>query len=217
MAAVEQVAEGRPVQYVLGKTEFCGMELAVDERVLIPRPETEELVQWIVNEHVGAIRILDIGTGSGAIAIALKKALPLAEVTAMDISQSALELALDNALKNRISIRFIESDILTLPLPGTFDIIVSNPPYIPADERERMASHVVDYEPSMALFVPNDDPLLFYRAIVERATRETWLYFEVHENYAQVTKELLEKQGFTNIELCNDLNGKPRMLRGRKR
>ncbi len=215
MDSMREVAMGRPVQYVLGRTEFCGLSLQVDERVLIPRPETEELVAWIArSEAHNALSILDIGTGSGAIAIALKQALPHTRVTALDVSRSALEVAKDNSLSNNVLIDFIEADILTRWPAGNFDLIVSNPPYIPSGEKRQMAAHVVDYEPHKALFVPDDDPLLFYRAIAAHAQNR--LYLEVHENYAQDVVELLEKQGFTEIELREDLHGKPRMIRCRK-
>lgn len=222
MRAVEAVADGRPVQYIIGESEFCGIPLKVGESVLIPRPETEELVAWILQENViEQPRILDVGTGSGAIAIALGKALPEARITAVDISEAALEIACTNALINNVLIEFINADILSKTPAGEFDIVASNPPYIPAAERAEMASHVGDHEPGEALFVPDDDPLLFYRAIGEKAQggmlkKGGRLYFEVHENYAEQVAQLLENQRFTAIEIRDDLNEKPRMIRCRR-
>lgn len=221
-----QLAAGCPVQYVTGKTEFCDMTFHVDGSVLIPRPETEELVLWAEQcaaDHRNP-RILDVCTGSGCIAIVLAAHLPQAKVTALDISHTALETARRNASMNGVRIRFIEDDALNgMPsLAGeTFDIIVSNPPYIPHSEIESMHVNVTRYEPHEALFVDDADPLVFYRAIA-RAARTMLseggsLLFEVHEAWAERTAEMLRGEGFGQTEVRNDLFGKPRMTCSRRR
>lgn len=221
-----QLAAGCPVQYVTGKTEFCDMTFHVDGSVLIPRPETEELVLWAEQcaaDHWNP-RILDVCTGSGCIAIVLAAHLPQAEVTALDISHAALETARRNASMNGVSIRFIEDDALNgMPsLAGeTFDIIVSNPPYIPHSEIESMHVNVTRYEPHEALFVDDADPLVFYRAIARAArtmlSDDGLLFFEVHEAWAERTAEMLRGEGFGQTEVRNDLFGKPRMTCSRRR
>lgn len=221
-----QLAAGCPVQYVTGRTEFCDMTFHVDGSVLIPRPETEELVLWA--EQCAAVyrnpRILDVCTGSGCIAIVLAAHLPQAEVTALDISHTALETAQHNAAMNGVRIRFIEDDALNgVPsLAGeTFDIIVSNPPYIPHSEIESMHVNVTRYEPHEALFVDDADPLVFYRAIARTArtmlSDDGSLFFEVHEAWAERTAEMLRGEGFGQTEVRNDLFGKPRMTCSRRR
>ena len=221
-----QLAAGCPVQYVTGRTEFCNMTFHVDGSVLIPRPETEELVLWAEQcaaDHRNP-RILDVCTGSGCIAIVLAAHLPQAKVTALDISHAALETARRNASMNGVRIRFIEDDALNgMPsLAGeTFDIIVSNPPYIPHSEIESMHVNVTRYEPHEALFVDDADPLVFYRAIA-RATRTMLseggsLLFEVHEAWAERTAEMLRREGFGHTEVRIDLFGKPRMTCSRRR
>lgn len=221
-----QLAAGCPVQYVTGRTEFCDMTFHVDGSVLIPRPETEELVLWAEQCAAGfqRPRILDVCTGSGCIAIVLAAHLPQAEVTALDISHAALETARRNASMNGVRIRFIEDDALNgMPsLAGeTFDIIVSNPPYIPHSEIESMHVNVTRYEPHEALFVDDADPLVFYRAIA-RAARTMLseggsLLFEVHEAWAERTAEMLRREGFGQTEVRIDLFGKPRMTCSRRR
>lgn len=221
-----QLAAGCPVQYVTGKTEFRDMTFHVDGSVLIPRPETEELVLWAEQcaaDHRNP-RILDVCTGSGCIAIVLAAHLPQAKVTALDISHAALETAQRNASMNGVRIRFIEDDALNgMPsLAGeTFDIIVSNPPYIPHSEIESMHVNVTRYEPHEALFVDDADPLVFYRAIA-RAARTMLseggsLFFEVHEAWAERTAEMLRGEGFGQTEVRIDLFGKPRMTCSRRR
>lgn len=221
-----QLAAGCPVQYVTGKTEFCDMTFHVDGSVLIPRPETEELVLWAEQCAAGfqRPRILDVCTGSGCIAIVLAAHLPQADVTALDISHTALETARRNAAMNGVSIRFIEDDALNgMPsLAGeTFDIIVSNPPYIPHSEIESMHVNVTRYEPHEALFVDDADPLVFYRAIARTArtmlSDDGSLFFEVHEAWAERTAEMLRGEGFGQTEVRNDLFGKPRMTCSRRR
>ena len=220
------LAAGCPVQYVTGKTEFCDMTFHVDGSVLIPRPETEELVLWAEQcaaDHRNP-RILDVCTGSGCIAIVLAAHLPQAKVTALDISHAALETARRNASMNGVRIRFIEDDALNgMPsLAGeTFDIIVSNPPYIPHSEIESMHVNVTRYEPHEALFVDDADPLVFYRAIA-RAARTMLseggsLLFEVHEAWAERTAEMLRGEGFGQTEVRIDMFGKPRMTCSRRR
>ena len=221
-----QLAAGCPVQYVTGKTEFCDMTFHVDGSVLIPRPETEELVLWAEQcaaDHWNP-RILDVCTGSGCIAIVLAAHLPQAEVTALDISHAALETARRNASMNGVRIRFIDDDALNgMPsLAGeTFDIIVSNPPYIPHSEIESMHVNVTRYEPHEALFVDDADPLVFYRAIARTArtmlSDDGSLFFEVHEAWAERTAEMLRGEGFGQTEVRNDLFGKPRMTCSRRR
>lgn len=221
-----QLAAGCPVQYVTGRTEFCDMTFHVDGSVLIPRPETEELVLWAEQcaaDHRNP-RILDVCTGSGCIAIVLAAHLPQAEVTALDISHTALETAQRNASMNGVRIRFIEDDALNgVPsLAGeTFDIIVSNPPYIPHSEIESMHVNVTRYEPHEALFVDDADPLVFYRAIARAArtmlSDDGSLFFEVHEAWAERTAEMLRGEGFGQTEVRNDLFGKPRMTCSRRR
>lgn len=221
-----QLAAGCPVQYVTGKTEFCDMTFHVDGSVLIPRPETEELVLWAEQCAAGHRnpRILDVCTGSGCIAIVLAAHLPQAEVTALDISHAALETARRNASMNGVRIRFIEDDALNgMPsLAGeTFDIIVSNPPYIPHSEIESMHVNVTRYEPHEALFVDDADPLVFYRAIARAArtmlSEDGSLLFEVHEAWAERTAEMLRGEGFGQTEVRIDMFGKPRMTCSRRR
>ena len=219
---VSQLENFRPVQYVVGRTEFCGREFCVGEGVLIPRPETEELVDWVVKTSDGGpCRILDIGTGSGCIAVSLATQLSESSVTALDISAQALDYARRNALLNGVSVDFVEGDILDERLDlGLFDIIVSNPPYVPASDAGRMCRNVLDYEPHNALFVPDDEPLLFYRAVSRFAHRSLRaggrLFFEIYENAAHRTAAMLEDAGFADVEIRNDLNSKPRMIRCRK-
>lgn len=225
---LEGLLAGRPLQYLLGETEFFGLKLKVNPSVLIPRQETEELVDWIIKTRLdrdlpsGSEKAgyLDIGTGSGCIAIALKKQLPDAGVWACDVSEGALQLAGENARRNSTAVSFKQADILdaeTWHDFPSFDVIVSNPPYVTTAEKELMTSNVVDHEPHLALFVENDDPLLFYRQIAAFARRKLrsggLLFFEINESYGAETCELLRKAGFQNIELRKDLNGKDRMIK----
>jgi len=225
LAYTEALLQHKPVQYVLGEAWFAGMKFYVDENVLIPRPETEELVAWIVSDlqfttHNSQFTILDIGTGSGCIAISLKRKLPLAEVHAFDISETALEIARQNALSNETEIKFFKADALDdkdiKGLPG-FDIIVSNPPYIKRSEAEEMRTNVFLYEPHAALFVPDEDPLLFYSHIAcfSRAhlQQNGVLYVEVNEMFANEVAGLLQSKNFTSVEIRKDLQGKDRMIR----
>ncbi len=224
---MNQIAEGRPIQYIIGETEFCNLTFRVAEGVLIPRPETEELVRWIVNNSYNKKpRIVDVGTGSGAIAVSLANLIPEAEVYGVDISQDALLQARANAEANSTNVRFIEGDALagierSLPEGVKFDIVVSNPPYIPRSEAKDMRCNVVDYEPHIALFVDNSDPLIFYRRIAESAlkilTQGGCLYYEIHESFAREMVEMLSQMGYEPVELREDINQKPRMICATKR
>lgn len=211
----------KPIQYILGKTEFYGLPFIVNENVLIPRQETEELVRWILDENKNEKSlILDIGTGSGCIAVSLKKHLPDAEVFAIDISSKALNLANENALLNNTAINFIETDILvkgTKVTNQSFDIIISNPPYIRESEKLMMKENVLNYEPQQALFVNDDDALLFYKAITDFALENLKptgkLYFEINESYGNEIMKMISDKGYIGIEIKNDISGKDRMLR----
>ncbi len=221
-ADLADLGAARPIQYILGVADFYGLELAVGEWVLIPRPETEELVRWIVddNHNHDPLTILDIGTGSGAIAIALAKNLPQARVTAIDVSPEALEFARRNNEKYSTGVTLLQADIFDPALDlGHFDIVVSNPPYIPESQRIAMHDNVTKYEPPTALFVSDNDPLVFYRAIA-RFTRRSLaengaLYLEIHEYLAHETASLLTAKGFGETTMRQDLNSKPRMIRCR--
>ncbi|MHB1107339.1 MAG: peptide chain release factor N(5)-glutamine methyltransferase [Lutibacter sp.] len=209
-----------PVQYIVGETAFCGLLFKVDKNVLIPRPETEELVEWIFQNHKKneSIKILDIGTGSGCIAISLAKNLPNAEVFALDVSAEALDVAKKNAAMNAVKVDFIQADILTIEkLPDTFDVIVSNPPYVRESEKDLMQQNVLSNEPHIALFVENENPLLFYDKIAELAknhlTENGVLYFEINQYLGNETVDLLKSKGFKNIELKKDIYGVDRMVK----
>lgn len=218
-----ELSEARPIQYIIGTTEFCGLQFAVGEGVLVPRPETEELVRWVAEECPTARRILDIGTGSGAIAVSLAKLLPQTEVAAMDISEVALDYASRNAAANGVKVRVVQGDALSdwASAFEELDVVVSNPPYVPASDRASMHRNVRDYEPELALFVPDDDLLRFYRSIADGATRTLRtggaLYFEIYEGAAEQMIEMLTERGWTDIELRRDFNDKNRMIRCRKR
>lgn len=212
-----------PLQYILGEQFFFGMKFKVNPSVLIPRRETEELVQWIVKEHGRDLypNILDIGTGSGCIPIALKKNIPSAQVFATDISEKAINTAKENAVAAGAEIEFAVSDILTLenPFHQPFDIIVSNPPYITVEEKDSMMKNVTEYEPHVALFVPeNNSPLIFYEKIfqfaLENLNNEGLLYFEINESFGNEVADLYRKFGFQQVMLRKDMQGKDRMIRG---
>lgn len=214
-----QLAAGRPVQYVVGHTEFCGRRFAVREGVLIPRPETEELTAWIVRDEQAARTLLDVGTGSGCIAASLALALPKARVSAADISAAALEVAAENCrtLGARVDLRRADAlHDLGEVFPGPFDVIVSNPPYVPQGDRASMHVNVREYEPGQALFVPDDDPLRFYRAIARAGRRMLRpagrLYFEIYEYAADAMRRMLGEEGYADTEVRCDINEKPRMV-----
>jgi len=229
---LEALKQQKPIQYILGETEFYGLTFKVNENVLIPRPETEELVALIVANtqnlilNSKPITILDIGTGSGCIAISLAKSLPNAEVYALDVSKEALKVAKLNAELNNVEISFIEADILNkstwnLELNNLkFNAIVSNPPYVRNLEKAEIKSNVLDNEPHLALFVSDNNPLQFYKAISDFAVNNLKpdgnLYFEINQYLGEETKALLENSHYKNVELYKDLNGNYRMLKGRK-
>ncbi|BAV95096.1 peptide chain release factor N(5)-glutamine methyltransferase [Ichthyobacterium seriolicida] len=214
--------EQKPIQYVLGKTEFFGFPFFVDEFTLIPRPETEELVKWIIDDlESDSPEILDIGTGSGCIAISLKKNISNSNVEAIDICQNTLNTASKNADLNGEKIYFIKEDILLIDsLDKKYDIIVSNPPYVRDSEREYMRDNVLKYEPHKALFVSDSSPLLFYDKISDLATeglkRNGTLYFEINENFGREIMHMLKSKGFVDIVLKRDFRGKDRMIKAKK-
>lgn len=216
---LEELSTGRPVQYVLGHADFLGCRLAVDGRVLIPRPETEEMCQIILNENLNnrPLKVLDIGTGSGCIPIALKCKAPMWRVSAIDVDNGALELARANAAANGTEVYFLQNDILIeVALPEHYDIIVSNPPYVAEHERDTLMEHVVVHEPHLALFVPDTDTLLFYRTIAQLAKNALnsggKLYFEINERFGKETLELVKEMGFSQPRLIRDLSGKDRFV-----
>ena len=218
---ISRLAQFEPIQYILGETEFYSLKFIVNQAVLIPRPETEELVEWIVNDYQNlSPQILDIGTGSGCIPVSLLKNLPKASAEAWDISTEALEVAKMNASLNQVDIGFFYADILNGRLPEnqkSYDIILSNPPYVTIAEQTHMLRNVTDYEPGLALFVPDSDPLIFYRLIAEIALVQLKpggnIYFEINEKFGNEVVELLKSKGFINIILKKDINGKDRMVK----
>jgi release factor glutamine methyltransferase len=228
----KRLLQGEPIQYVLGQADFCGRTFMVNEHVLIPRPETEELCNWkplpLPSPKGEGAKILDIGTGSGCIAITLAAMYPEAQVIGWDISEDALEVAKINAIRNNVNVSFEQVDVLNLPSPLPFgggrgealSLIVSNPPYICNKERAAMAVNVLEYEPHTALFVPDDDPLLFYRAIAQfgqtALKQGGWLYFEINPLYAREMCDMLRLMSYHDIELKADQYGKQRMIRARK-
>jgi len=220
---LEKLKQYIPVQYIIGKTHFFGLEFEVNSNVLIPRPETEELVDWILknNPQNTALKILDIGTGSGCIAISLAKNLPNAKVYAIDVSEEALATAHKNAKSNNVSVEFLLQNILeTDDLQQQFDLIVSNPPYVRNLEKEEIKQNVLDHEPHLALFVDDHDALIFYRKITELAkenlTQNGQLYFEINQYLGKEMMDLLESNGFQQMELRQDIYGNNRMVFGRK-
>jgi release factor glutamine methyltransferase len=227
---LSRLKTGEPIQYILGYTEFYGLTFKVNPSVLIPRPETEELVEWVLSEvknQKSKVKILDIGTGSGCIAISLKKNLPGANVSAIDISPGALQTTKENAELNEVDIDFIEADILSpnslshiSDLRPHISIIISNPPYVTLDDKKQMHTNVTSFEPHTALFVPENDPLIFYKAIADFAADnlipDGMLFFEINENLGKETVELLTGKGFKNIELRKDMSGRDRMIKATK-
>ncbi|MCW5519655.1 peptide chain release factor N(5)-glutamine methyltransferase [Aureitalea sp. L0-47] len=217
--AIRRLQKEEPIQYIIGSTEFYGLDLKVTPDTLIPRPETEELVDWIIKEHSGCKSVLDIGTGSGCIAISLAKNLPKTQVSAIDISEETLAVAGGNAEDHQADVEFLQLDILqATTLPETYDLIVSNPPYVREMEKKQMKDNVLKYEPATALFVPDHDPLLFYRRIVELSkpalNNQGWLLFEINEYLGEAMLSLLKDSGFENVELREDFRGKHRFIRG---
>lgn len=217
---VGRLKKHEPIQYILGTTEFFGLPFLTVPGVLIPRPETEELVQWIIQENaLVSPKILDVGTGTGCIAVSLRKSIPEAEVTAFDVSPVCLETAKLNAKLNACEVSVLEYDVLTgsskISLPK-FDIIVSNPPYVRESEKIAMEKNVLDYEPELALFVADSDPLLFYRKIADFAltnlSKGGKLYFEINEAFGSDCAALLEAKGFSDVRIKRDINGKNRFV-----
>jgi len=218
-----RLKKGEPVQYVTGSTEFYGLPVRVDKRVLIPRPETEELADWVIRENKSITgNILDLGTGSGCIAVALAVNLPEAKISACDISAGALEVAAGNAGDNGADIRFFQVDLLdpAVALPGRYQIMVSNPPYVRHWEKKLMQRNVLDYEPELALFVPDQDPLIYYRSLALLGRKYLQdggkLYLEINENFPSEVMRLLKNAGFYGVEARKDINGRSRMVRGMK-
>lgn len=215
---ISGLCANRPVQHLLGVAEFCGMDFEVSGDVLIPRPETEELVVWVVETLGGRKTILDIGTGSGAIAVALDVKTEC-NVSAVDISSEALAIATANAARNGAKVDFARVDILCEIPQGKYDIIVSNPPYVPESDKNTMSRNVLDYEPELALFVSDDDPLVFYRTIAQVGRKilndNGLLFFEIYEHYAAATVAMLAEQGYKEIEVRRDIHSKERMIRCR--
>ena len=220
--ACKKILQHVPIQYVIGKTDFCGLSFEVNESTLIPRPETEELVFYILNGEklrFSPLRILDIGTGSGCIAIALKKHRPDCEVFACDISREALQMATQNVEKHNTPVHFFCCDILSadsLSSVPKMDVIVSNPPYVCLSEKPAMRPNVLLHEPETALFVADEDPLLFYKAIaktaVEKLNAGGKIFFEINEKFGNEVAEILQNNGFTNITVKNDFRGKARFV-----
>jgi release factor glutamine methyltransferase len=223
---LKELKTGKPIQYILGSTDFYGLTFLVNPAVLIPRPETEELVEWVLGAVGGlqlavgqkALSILDIGTGSGCIAISLKKNLPNADVTALDISAEALQTAKQNAVINEVNVNFVEDDILKSEIEHPkFEIIVSNPPYVTLHDKTLMHTNVTNFEPHSALFVPEQEPLLFYNAIADFAVDHLvpggLLFFEINEAFGKETVQFLSDKGFTDIELRKDMSGRDRMIK----
>ena len=220
---LEELTKNKPIQYITKNAYFYGLNFYVNEKVLIPRQETNELVDWVLMSvtHSKPIKILDIGTGSGCIAITLKKNLPLSEVFAIDISNEAIQIAQKNANDNEVEINFLQKNILEInDLKSNFDIIISNPPYVRELEKLEMASNVLDNEPHLALFVPDNNPLLFYEKITEIAlknlTEDGMLFFEINQYLSEETKKMIENKGFKNVTLRKDLQENYRMILAKK-
>ncbi len=216
--AIERLKKQEPIQYILGYSDFCSLRFKVTPATLIPRPETSELVEWVASEFTGNGSILDIGTGSGCIAVSLAHKLPQSKVTAWDISNDALAVATENSKANNCPVEFKQVDILAYQPNGEqFDIIVSNPPYIKENEKNIMHSNVLDWEPHTALFVPDNDPLLFYRTIAKKGLSLLKpggrLYFEINRAHGKETMEMLAALGYTSIELRKDFADNDRMIR----
>ena len=214
---VNRLQTMEPIQYILSETKFYGLSFHTRKGILIPRRETEELVDWIIKDNQGSEKkYLDIGTGSGCIIISLAKNLK-GMFDAIDISEKSLRISEENSIKNKVNINLKKTDILCSELKGEWDVIVSNPPYVLRSEKEVMNKNVLNWEPETALFVEDTDPLLFYEEISKKALtvlrKNGYLYFEINENFGNETIKLLEEIGFVNIELKKDINGKDRMIK----
>ena len=213
------LAKNYPIQYIVEEADFFGLKLKVSSDVLIPRQETEEIVDWILKQEHRVETCLDICTGSGCIAIALAKNVSQMQVFACDISEKALQIATYNALQNNVKVNFFQMDIFEeYEKPDKYDVIVSNPPYICESEKKMMSKRVLDYEPAMALFVPNDNPLLFYEAIAKFALRHLQqngsIYVEINENFGAEILRVFQDYGYADLQLRKDINGKDRMIKG---
>ena len=220
---IRRLKKNEPIQYIIGVESFCGLTFEVNPSVLIPRPETQELVGWIAGDcqEKETCRILDIGTGSGCIPVSLAHRLPKAEVESWDISEDALQVARRNAERNGVEVLFLQKDVLKAsPDEARYDVIVSNPPYIAEKEKVDMEANVLDWEPSIALFVPDEDPLLFYRKIAQLGCSMLKeggaLYFEINRAYGQETIQMLEAMGYKEIELKKDSWGNDRMMKAER-
>ena len=223
--ALNELIEQKPLQYILGNTEFYGLPIKVNKHVLIPRPETEELVDWIItdvknNKYTENLTILDVGTGSGCIAISLAKNIKNATIYALDISMNALNVAKENAIKNKVNIHFIEADIMKIKnntMPNKIDVIVSNPPYVRNQEKKEIKNNVLQNEPHLTLFVSDENPLVFYEKITDFALKNLakngLLYFEINQYLANETIELLKNKGFKHVILKKDIFNKDRMIK----
>lgn len=216
--AQQRLSHFEPVQYILGETEFYNCLIKVNRSVLIPRPETEELIDWVIKDQKNPTRIIDLCTGSGCIAIALAKQYSKAEVTALDVSKEALALAKENAKLNQVDVHFIQENLLqTTALPKSYDLIISNPPYVRNSEKKRMQPNVLDYEPELALFVTDANPLVFYRAIAALAKKHLspngCLFLEINEYLSEALVQLMREIGFSEVLLKEDFREAPRMLK----
>ncbi len=220
---LEELSSSRPMQYILGSAEFFNLRFKVREGVLIPRPETEELVSLIISQSGEQPRVLDIGTGSGAIAISIAHTLPKSQVSALDISSQALEVASENIHNIGVEVELIEGDALKgveNSIEGSFDVVVSNPPYIPQSDITAMRANVVDYEPHQALFVEDDDPLIFYRKIATSSLtilkEGGALYFEIYEKLADEVVDMMQRLGYHQVSIVKDINDKNRIVWGKR-
>lgn len=219
---IARLKNREPIQYIFGEADFWGLTFRVNRAVLIPRPETEELVQWIIEDCSDEpLKALDIGTGSGCIAVTLAKKMPSARIHAWDISEEALEVARENAARNNAAVIFSRKDVLNeQPQEETFDLIVSNPPYIAQSEKKEMDTNVLNFEPHLALFVPDENPLIFYEKIARLASgsmkKEGKLFFEINRQKANRVASILRKNGFRNIEIRKDISGNERMIKAEK-
>lgn len=220
-----RLKSNEPLQYIIGFTEFYGLKFKVNKDVLIPRPETEELVDLIIedNKNKQNIKILDIGTGSGCIAISLSKNFANSKITAIDISEKALKISESNALENNVKLTTFKLDVLNTQnlekhLSQTFDVIVSNPPYVTNSEKKLIEKNVLDYEPELALFVEDNNPLVFYKSILEFASKHLLkkgkLYFEINEKFGNEVKKIMTSFGFNDVSIVKDINGRDRIVNG---